>query len=368
MIKRLKGAFGMRQIKEQQGFVAIFSVLVIMAVLALLTIGFSNITRQAQKRALDNHLSNQAFYAAESGVSVAVKALREGTGTTDKTECLGGDGFDDSSYSVDTDWNIGVSCLLINSNPPNLVYDNVPVVGTGEPITTVLATQNSEQDISTIQFKWDSEDGGDDIENRPIQASNPQLLDKATWGSDVGMIRVDLVPMTVNPSDRAGLINSSYVFYLYPSTSGNNEMTVQAGLDDQGGTLVTDCNSPGEFRCIARISIPGGGSEYFLRMQAYYNSVRASVAVLDEFHNEVKLRGSQAVIDSTGRANDVYRRVQVRVPINPNVGYLTGMHDVFAIFSSNSICKRYIGAPGSAILDLSDLPEEVKNDPACTIE
>ena len=56
---------------NEAGFIAIFSVLVIMGILTLLTIGFSNVTRQAQKRALDDHLNTHAFYAAESGINIA---------------------------------------------------------------------------------------------------------------------------------------------------------------------------------------------------------------------------------------------------------------------------------------------------------
>lgn len=323
---------------NQGGFVAIFSVLIIMGILTLLTVGFTSITRQAQLRTLNDHLSSQAFYAAESGVNMAASVLA--AGTSQKTECRDGATLD---YDIDDDNNIAVSCLLIDGNPPNLEFSNVPVVGVGEPVLSRLASLNAST-INTVQIEWDSVAQNGAIQNR----TTADFLPSGTWGTGVGVMRVDLVPS--NNTNRNALVDSSYTFYLYPSTSNaaSTSRSVDPGYPGQGATLVTRCNPTGVYRCTAQITLNNSNaSSYEVRMQAYYNEVRSSIAPLDASGNEILLQNGQAVIDSTGKANDVYRRIQVRLPITAN----TGMHNVFAIFSSDSICKRYVGVPNGTIAE-----------------
>jgi hypothetical protein len=48
----------------------------------------------------------------------------------------------------------------------------------------------------------------------------------------------------------------------------------------------------------------------------------------------IQLPGTQAVIDATGKANDVLRRIQVRVPLNADYSY-----PEFGLETTNAICK-----------------------------
>ncbi len=326
---------------NQEGMVAIFSVLIIMAVLTLVTISFSNITRQAQKRTLDEHLNTQAFYAAESGINVASKLIGERGYSGKKESCTSNElpGF---TYDIDTTRNIGISCLLINASAPDLEYGSVPVMGINEPITTVVASASGHP-VSSLRFEWDSSVSRDPIGNR----SNADFLDAAAWGSNVGMLKVDLVPVNIAPSQRDALINSSFTFFLYPTTSssGRTVMTATPGLPGQGVTMVTRCNGSGEYRCVGQVNLSPASSGYYLRMQSYYNPVRVRATALDGSGNTIDLRDGQIIIDVTGRANDVYRRVQVRLPAKSDAAYRTGFHDVFAIFSGSSICKQYYSMP-----------------------
>src|SRR5690349_2098676 len=79
------------EVSGQQGFVSIFAVLIIMSVLTLIAIGFSMVSRQAEKNTLDDQLNTQAFYAAESGindVSRIVDAAASGS-RFEKPDCDG---------------------------------------------------------------------------------------------------------------------------------------------------------------------------------------------------------------------------------------------------------------------------------------
>src|SRR5262245_28445627 len=55
---------------NQSGMAAIIVTLIIMIVLSLITLGFARIVNREQRQVADRQLNTQAFYAAESGVSI----------------------------------------------------------------------------------------------------------------------------------------------------------------------------------------------------------------------------------------------------------------------------------------------------------
>lgn len=345
--------------QNESGIIAIFSVLIIMGILTLLTIGFSGITRQAQKRALDDFLNTQAFYAAESGVNSALEDVRTGAITTQNTDCTGAFGAGEVNPVIDAGRNIRLSCLLVNPTPTDVVFDSVPEVGVGEPVTSAVRSLTPTEAASYLEIEWDSPNGSaDPLVNYNFSAGSPVLPSDTVWGNSVGMVRVDVVPATISPSDRAGLVNGGYTFYLYPtrntSVLASNSVGVLPGPNHQAGTLITRCNLSGDYRCFGRINFhnaagtPTAFNHFYVRIQAYYNPVRISIAPKTSSNNSIQLRDGQAVIDSTGQANDVFRRIQVRAPIRPDGAWNEGYHEVFAIFSGDSLCKRYIGAPTAA--------------------
>ena len=65
-----------RQAKDERGMVAIMIAMFLMIILSLITLGFLRLMQREQRQALDNSLSTQAYYAAESGINDAVKAAR----------------------------------------------------------------------------------------------------------------------------------------------------------------------------------------------------------------------------------------------------------------------------------------------------
>lgn len=340
----------MRQIvrirRQQSGFVAIFSVLIIMGILTLLVLGFSSITRQAQKRALDDHLSTQALYAAESGINLVAWDIANGDTVDDITDC----DTETPQYQhvIDDDNGVHISCLLVDMSPPDLEFSQVSVAGVGEPI---VASVESTGTIASMAFEWDASncDGPCPIGNR----GSSDLVPLGTWGQNVGMLRVDLTSSGAAPSDRNGSAGQTYTFYLYPTTnsSGTTQMTVNSGLGNQGAILLTYCNSANSiYRCRAVINLNGApSSAYYMRLTSYYNPVSVRVSAYNQNNaagNVARLQNGQAVIDVTGRANDVFRRLQARVPINASAGYRTGLHGAFSLFSGDSICKRYLSLPG----------------------
>jgi len=353
----------------QKGFVSIFSVIIIMAILTLLTIGFTTVTRRAQRNTLDNQQNTQAFYAAESGVNDAARAI-QATSTYSKTTC-DGDPVN-FVYTLNAATNVGYTCVLVDATPPRQTYDSVPVLGTGEPVIATLASEGG-QAITSVRISWDSPRGLTDpltlpSPNTTMLGGSPNLppataiAPALNWGNRVGMLRVDLVP--ISSLSRANLVNNSFTFFLLPSNSGATSLNALSGTDNQAGTLETNCGATVP-RCVATINLftPGPATatanRYRMRLTSYYQTVRVpSIEILNGAALLDQIDG-QALIDSTGKSGDVFRRIQVTLPLRPSLGY----HDPFSILTAGDICKRLLSAPSAfAVIDAP-----VGTYPACQV-
>lgn len=333
----------------QKGFVALFSVMVIMAILGLLTIGFSSITRQAQKRTLDDHLSSQAFYAAESGINMAIGKLEANPDLGPKQSC-GPDSLD--NYTIDSVNNIAVSCMLIDNTVTNISNGSVtnkPVIDYFEAVSSTEIIEG----INKVTVQWDSVQGISDPVNNFLASS---LTTEDAWGRGVGMLKVELIPADIY--DRAGIINNSYSFYLYPTThsSGMINEHVDPGPNGAGEVIPVLCAGTifetDQYRCSIDITpASANGTKFYVKQTSYYNEVSTSLSFVGRNSGSssiaTTLRDSQAIIDVTGRANDVYRRIQVRVPLSRDtvsesqINVQESVVNPYAIYSGDRICKRY---------------------------
>lgn len=323
---------------QQTGFVSIFSTLIIMSVIALIIIGFTYSTRQATRRTLDDQLNTQAYYSAESGINNAIANLSTfGAGST--TTC--------SSDDIDTDLGAGYSCVLVDLEPPQLVYSNVPVGGSGAPI---IANVETAEGVNYFRFDFDSADDiTSPIPTTGFSGNRAEFTDVAGWGTNVGVLRVDVIPF--DDLSRAGLENNSYTFFLYPtSVGGSNSVTVASGQAQRGDVFLVNCNNPSGLRCGITVNLTGGGADrqqYKARLQSIYNPVQTNLEVQNASGNVLSIENGQAVIDSTGRANDVYKRIQARIPLSGAGGFRDGSVGNAAISSALAVCKRYEAVPGA---------------------
>lgn len=356
--------------KSESGIIAIFSVLIIMGILTLLVLGFSAITRQAQRRTLDDILSAQAYYAAETGVNrlMGLGGLVQGSNSTceDVSPALqAGVTFD---RVLDAANNIDIPCMLVEGRATD-IRRNVTV---DEPAVIQLKYDTSEP-VENLIIEWDSQD----LNNRGglPTSGTPVLTNAAGWVSGgqplVGMLRIDLVPFAaVQPANRSGLINATQTVYLYPTSAavGNAPIVPPSGVNAQATISMVECNNAvfSNYRCRANIDVFENG--YYIRVLPYYSNVSLQLTALNASGTALRLVDGQRSFDATGRANDVLRRVQVRAKTEEAVTIESGYHEVFSLLTASSICKRIVGMPGASSVDTTGLPGyPVGGDPACAL-
>jgi len=145
------------------------------------------------------------------------------------------------------------------------------------------------------------------------------------------LLRIDIVPL-VNPN-RASLINDTVTVFGVPGSGGGSvNASAASGLAGQGAIVRGNCGSSG-----CSVTVQGLGEQaYGVRLRGIYEDARVTVTAVDSSNNPVEISGAQVMIDSTGKANDVLRRVQVRLPLASSAGSIPD----FAIQTTDTLCKR----------------------------
>ncbi len=354
---------------DQQGFAAIVIAIVLVLVLSLITVGFASLMRKEQRQALDKQLSSQAYYAAESGINDAVQALSSGY-TANKITCgpYAGAALPPGSASlkdntVGTNTGASYPCLLINQTPPSLEYGSV---GTTVPkvveLTAVGPDGVTHVPITSIKVSW--EDTGSNTNFVPSSVSpNCQKFfpagPAANQWSYIGLLRFQLIPVDLKNLNRDSINNSAYTTFMCPNDGTNRSTPGSAsyGTNTTNGEITFgNCknSNPGQPQaCNVSIgSLPAGQATYLVDMRSIYNPTKVTLTVYDASGTQLNIKDAQALVDSTGKAQDVLRRIQVRVPLHNNYDIPDGTHGNAAIckqldlvpsgtpnFTSNSHCQ-----------------------------
>jgi Tfp pilus assembly protein PilX len=331
--------------RQERGLASIVITLFLMIVISLIVIGFAKITRREQRQALDRQLSTQAFYAAETGVNDAIKVIKSYPGEV-RSKCDGtgaGTHLAALNGQIDPANQLAYTCLLVTPVPASLVYDNV-----NTDASTVIPVKAQSGSIGQIKFNWQDIDGGASYSD--CSASNNFPSSWPTTNCDAGILRIDLVP-TSGGLSYSGLMTNSFTVFFYPKTSGTGTVaysTSETGANAKGQVVTATCNSSGCTATVTGLS----GSEYYVRARSIYKSNKLTVtAQTISGGSDLALTGAQTLIDATGKANDVLRRISVRY----NMTNLSTGVPSFAIQSRDSICKRLVVGPGVATADITGL-------------
>ena len=359
---------------NQDGLVAIVVTLLFLSIITLIVVSFAFLMRREQQQVLDRQLSTQAFYAAESGVSDAIYKLDNGEITQDIEEC--GDSreefSEDDRMLNDIEGVIEYTCVLIEHEPTDLEYDSI---GTDHSQTIRLTAPEV---INKIRISWQAAESPDDgfatndqynLPTRGFNESRPYKGDeecsddegRASFANSTGILRAMLIP---DGDNRDYLINNTRTFFLYPNCIEQADGDINSESTRGNGRLMDgNCNTQNTPRhCNLELKFIADGdvrAEQFLKNTVYlnlksiYRNSSVTITAYSEDNEELPISAQQAVVDATGRANDVLRRIQVRVPLRQT-------HDKFApeyvLESMDDICKRLLTRPGTTRFGGCDNP------------
>lgn len=316
--------------------------MLLMIIITLITLSFASISRREQRQALDRQLSTQAFYAAETGINDASEAIENGM-TSDITTCdaaqqalinpSGGTGtLDAASNTIRT-------CVFVDQTP--LQID--AIVGEDESKIYKISAGAFTQ----LRIYWENDDLSQSQVFPPtLNLSTGAFPPDASWNGNTrpGVVMAQLTPATF-PTDRTAVANGMVSVYGYPTANSGN--TTRFGSDPNGEVLTGSCNvnntsTPNNWPRQCRIIIDNLSGEYYLKLLAAYDPVHVTVEAWNGTGGQFPFAGAQVQIDSTGRANDVVRRIKVFKPLRSSPDVPDYVLDI-----GDDLCKRLETEPAN---------------------
>lgn len=347
--------------RHESGAVSLFLVIFAMLLITIVTLGFLRIMVNDQQQASSADLSKSAYDSSLAGVEDAKRALiyyrtvcatsSEATcdrvrATTNSQVCNVGLGYvvdvtankevyvQQDQSSADKQLNQAYTCVKINLNTDDYL-------GTIQANASKLIPLRANQEFSTVTVEWFSDKdlpSNATTINLPSDASlTRSLLQQDNWvASRPSLLRTQLMQFGANftlgsfdaGSSTAENSNANTLF-LYP-TANNGAVPSAAESVSLAGSDIRQVppTTPERVRCASRVTSGGyacravvtlpraiGQSDStrtaYLRLTSFYNATHFRVTL----GGGAKFSGVQPSIDSTGRANDLYRRVESRVDL-----------------------------------------------------
>lgn len=359
----------MKLIKDNRGVVPLLTSIFLGVLLSIIAVAFIRLAISERRQATDDDLTTAAFYAAESGLEDARRAIKEfvlNASYTDTQlngdECTSATGTDSTLGGTTLD--ASYSCQLIDLTPESLVAKP----GAGNSHLFKLDAVNSGTDVpasmNRIVVQWNDQDNDGERNARP--SADTANLDVGDWTSSANnypaQLRLNLFAVA-----RSG-VQFSHIRDAGESVTGFinpvnvaptvHRLTVQ---DFDSELLQGGCNNPGSsFTCSVEIdlsndpAIPNSGQDYWLRdiptrytstawivymeVQTLYQSDTVQVEVFNG-STQRSLQGAQARIDVTGQSGDSFRRIETFVPLEGS-GELS-LPDGLSVVGGDRICKDF---------------------------
>lgn len=319
----------MRARQHEAGIVSLMVTLVMMIVITLIVLGFAEIARNEQRSSLDDQLSTQAYYAAESGINDA-RAVIDSTMAANKVPQDKGGCSPDANYTssgaVDNQHGASYTCLTVDTHPTELSYS----IGAGSTVVPLLSAGGA---FPRFDLTWTTEG---DSTKCPSSGSPSTFTDVGSWSCPSPVVRVDILDAS-QPLTRSNWGSSTATIFFVPFSS--NVANVGT-VSDKGAARGARCTGTTSASCTASICLnvtcTGNlGTSYYARITTIYVETNVGLSISAA---GIKFDGAQAIIDATGKAQDVLRRVRVAVDLTDANSY--AIPDG-AIVSADSICKRF---------------------------
>lgn len=372
---------------RQSGAVSLFVVIFAALLVTIVTVGFIQLMLRDQQQATTSDLSQSAYDSAQAGVEDAKRLLlldqacRNGAAPSSvnctavasaltpvagqtETSCdtlvkaglVGETNNETIIQQSETDnaakLDQAYTCVKVSVNTDD--YRNQLDVNTSEVVPLT-----GESEFDSVELSWFSRDDvasstadpsisfpatGADVSLPPV-GSRWQVNSPALVRSELMQLGSGFTLSDFNDNADGNRSNASTLF-LYPSATGlaEKDFALDARRSGTSAPQQAKCNASfvdGEYACTVTLKLPnpinGSNAERnaYLRLSALYNGAHYRLR-LKNGSEYVKFNGVQPEVDSTGRANSVFRRVKARVVLK---GDFT--HPEAALDMQGNLCKNF---------------------------
>lgn len=361
-------------IHKHSGAVSIFIVVFAALLITIVTVSFVRIMLQDQKQATTTDLSQSAYDSSQAGVEDAKRALlRYQSICNSGGDCVAAANAIDSTKTPACNASIGtlgtdvsgneVKVQTGNSNALDQAYTCVKItLNTDDYLGTLSANESNiiplsgVSDFNTVQIQWfSSKNLSGHSANLATSTTNLPLLSQTSWSLyRPSIMRAQIMQFGSNgftlndfDSNASGNRSNANTLFLYPSNSPLDSFSFVSDTRriSKGSPLAVHCSTTlgaNNYACAAKLKLPdpidgvGVHRTLLLRLSALYNGSDYRITLLNNT-TAVQFNAVQPQIDSTGRANDLFRRVQTRVELTDT----TFPYPEAAIDITGNLCKDF---------------------------
>ena len=391
----------MKHTGVKDGAVSLFMVIFAMLIITVITVGFLRLMTADQRQATENDLSQSAYDSALAGVEDAKRALlgyeqdchdNGCKAELASTQCnaavarfagvnveSNGEVFIQQSSGSASDRALDQAYTCVTIEPDTREY--LSSIGANE---SKIVPLRGVGDFRSVRVSWFS--SAKDVKRSDKTVDLPgtavSLPRQDDWPEGrPSVLRTQLMQVAQNgfrmsdfDAETGDGKSNANTLFLSPTTStvntanliGADNRRTDSSEDPLPGTVGNTpypaaCQSPvpaGGYACSMTIQLPdavGSSSEArtaYLRLTAQYVGTSFKVELLDGASNVVKFDGVQPKVDSTGRANDLFRRVEARVDLEA----AQFPYPEAAVDTSGNLCKDFMVSPLSYIASASCRP------------
>ncbi|MDQ5982459.1 MAG: hypothetical protein QG549_456 [Patescibacteria group bacterium] len=376
------------QKNNQIGAVSIFVVIFAALLVLLVVTAFIRIMLQDQQQATANDLSRSALDSANAGVEDTKRAIvqyyKSGCHlptTPDSAECtqlktalgveglITDDGWTKDCAAVptllgitkvpnmgfllkegsDNDLDQAYTCIKVQMAPPNYIGSLTPNT------SRVIKLQAKEGDPKKIKIDWYAMKDGQSLDVDPGTAAAYKL--PRQWPQDrPPVIRAQLLQFRKEfaLSDFDQDMSYNTTLFMLPSALGVSNTAFSYADHPRAGSqlgfaLPIHCAVPAigadRYACSVTIDLPDVNAgeptdrTAYLKIGQFYSAANTQfrVSMLDASSTPLHFKDVQPVVDSTGRASNLFRRVQSRI----DIGTSNVPNPESAVDVSKSLCKIF---------------------------
>ena len=371
--------------QHERGAVALFVVIFATLLMIVITISFVQLMIKDQRQATASDLSQSAYDSANAGVEDAKRLLLLDQACRSGTQPAGVNCITVKNAIEGGKCNT-IAAVFGNPNDTETVvqqnagddalqqaYTCVKVYPNTDDYEAVLDRDASTiiplkgvSDFDTVRISWFkstdvSANNTSPTVNFPMTGTSVSLPQTSRWDADMpSLLRTQLIqtgpnfnlgdfdgPIDDGSGAGSGKSNNSTLF-LYPSKLGVGAFEFVSDTPRRSASIAPELVSCStsfvsrEFACQATIKLPapmtGSANQRnaFLNLGALYNGATFRVELLNGA-SVVQFDHVQPKVDSTGRANNMFRRVESRVEFKKDLA-----NPQAAIDHDGNLCKNFV--------------------------
>lgn len=323
---------------KEKGLVSIISVILIVLIITVITLSLASLTRRGLRQSLDEQLSAQAQYAAETGVNDAVEKLKANSQYTasDCSQTGGSDSNNLTNNVLNAEKNIRYTCVTVNPLPTNLNTDVTP-----SGIKSYLIKDYNNNPIKSLTLNWGSTNTGASVNvTTPCTTTSGCFAPSSSWGDRLGVLRARLISTAAKNTSTNKVLD----IIAYPGAKESNvtDEILDGSSSPKSKLLFAKCSNGKCEVSINNLPNVSPPDDYYLQLYSYYKDINVTITGVTYANVDVVFKGAQASIDSTGASGDVLKRVRVTVPLGSS-STLSNYNNLppFNLIVGDELCKRF---------------------------